>query len=151
MTPNRLKAVAIGGGAAGVASQIPYLEWANLACCALVVGGAVLAVYLARRGGEETSALQYRDGALIGFLTGVTATIVSFVVARVLRLGGGDEVDEQMQEALAQAEGSPEWVLGLIESMATGWFQTGVTLVLFSAFGTLGGILAVAVIGRKNG
>ncbi len=151
MIPKKLKAAAIGGGAAGIASQIPYLEWVNAACCALVVGGGLLAAYLARRDDGNAEGLLYKDGALIGFMSGVVATIVSLALERVLQVGRNDETDEQVQEALAQAEGAPEWVLGLIESMSTGWFQAGITLVLFGAFGVLGGVLGVAVTGRRRG
>lgn len=47
MSGKKIGAAAIGGGAGAVASQIPGLQLLNIACCALVVGGGILAVYLA--------------------------------------------------------------------------------------------------------
>ena len=43
---NYLKPSLIAGAAFGAASGIPLLNCANLACCALAIGGGFLASYL---------------------------------------------------------------------------------------------------------
>ena len=52
----KFKSALIGGGAFGVAAALPYISMVNVACCALYIGGGVLAVYMYVK--EQTAPLK---------------------------------------------------------------------------------------------
>lgn len=156
MTPNRLKAAAIGGGAAGVASQIPGLSFVNCLCCALVVGGGMLAVFLALRNEPATEKAPYGDGALIGALAGVVAAIVGAIVLIPIAALFGDPM-EQTLRMLEGLEGMPPEVLDALgggdaaeaaRSLALIGFV--VTLAVNVGFGAIGGVIGAAVFHKKT-
>ncbi len=159
MSPNRLKAAAIGGGVAGVASALPILEFVNAACCALIVGGAVLAVWLALRNEPPTDKAPLGAGAAIGALSGVFAALVEAIVSIPITLIFGNAGAEILEEVLASdaiaVEGPGRDVLeslaGSGDGLALGVILIGLVfgLVVYSIFGALGGILGAAVFNRK--
>ncbi len=160
MSPNRVKAAAIGGGAAGVAVSIPILNLINLACCALIVGGAVLAVYLALRNEPPARKAPLGAGAAIGALSGVFAAVVGTIVSMPITLIGGDAGVEWIQEFLesndaAAIEGPVRDLLEGLAGSGEGIALTGLlvglvfSVILYSIFGTLGGILGAAIFNRK--
>lgn len=158
MSQNRIKAIAIGGAAAGVASSVPILDLLNLFCCALIVGGAVLAVYLAFRD-EEAVENPYGAGAGIGALSGVVAAVVGTIVAIPITLIFGNVAAETLQELLEndaiQLEGAPrqmiESLAGSGDSIGAIALLTGLVfgLIVNSIFGTLGGVLGAAFFRKK--
>lgn len=155
MTPNRLKSAAIGGAAAGVASQIPGLNFVNCLCCALVVGGGMLAVFLALRNEPATEKAPYGDGALIGALAGVVAAIVGAIVLIPIAVLFGDPM-EQVVKILEGIEGIPPEVLGAIggddAAEAAGAFAVIgflMTLAIDVAFSAIGGVIGAAVFHKK--
>ncbi len=154
MTPNRLKAAAIGGGAAGVASQIPGLSFVNCLCCALVVGGGMLAVFLALRNEPATEKAPYGHGALIGVLAGVVAAIVGAIVLIPIAALFGDPT-EQVLRMLEGIEGMPPEVLDAMGGDAAGAVGAFAllgflfNLVLYVVFSGIGGVIGAAVFHKK--
>ncbi len=154
MTPNRLKAAAIGGGAAGVASQIPGLSLVNCLCCALVVGGGMLAAFLALRNEPATEKAPYGDGALIGALAGVVAAIVGAIVLIPIAALFGDPM-EQMVRMLEGLEGIPPEVLDAMGGDAAGavgaFALVGflMSLAVDVVFAAIGGVIGAAVFHKK--
>lgn len=160
MSPNRVKAAAIGGGAAGVASSIPFLDVINLACCALIVGGAVLAVYLALRSEPPTEQPPLGAGAAIGALSGVFAALAGTIVSIPIALIVGDASAGALREFLDSSEAEAiegtlrdilEGFAGSGEGIAVGALLIGLgfSLVLYTIFGALGGVLGAAIFNRK--
>ncbi len=154
MTPKKLKAAAIGGGAAGIASSIPLVNLANCACCALVVGGGMLAVYLAMRGEPAAEKAPLGEGAMIGVLAGVAAAVVGAILAIPLAALVGDPMEQmrsimegidgippEVLEALGGEDGDVGAALGLI-----GFLFNLVTSVIFSG---IGGVIGAAVFHKK--
>ncbi len=154
MTPNRLKAAAIGGGAAGVASQIPGLNFVNCLCCALVVGGGMLAVFLALRNEPATEKAPYGDGALIGALAGVVAAIVGAIVLIPITALFGDPM-EQVVRMLEGIDNLPPEILDALGGDAAETARTFavvgflMTLAVDIVFSTIGGVIGAAVFHRK--
>ena len=151
MTPKKLKAAAIGGGAAGIASQIPIV---NCLCCALVIGGGLLAVYLAMRNEPATDAAPYGDGAMVGVLAGVAAAIVGLLVSIPMTMIMGDPM-ELARSILEGFEGMPPEVLeGFSGAEAPSMAGLGVIAVLFSLvfnviFSAIGGVIGAGVFHKK--
>ena len=152
MTRNRLKAAAIGGGAAGLASSIPGLNFVNCLCCALVVGGGLLAAYLALRNEPGTEKASYGDGAMIGAMAGVVAAIVASIVSIPMSAMFGDVV-EQMRSALEGIEGIPPEALDAMggDTPAGAFALIGLlmNLVAFTVFSAIGGVIGAAVFHKK--
>ena len=154
MTPKKLKAAAIGGSAAGIASQIPIVNFANCLCCALVVGGGMLAVYLAMKDEPATATAPYGDGALVGVLAGVAAAVVGAIVAIPMTALFGDPM-EQVRSFLEGIEGMPPEALEAMSGAETGGVASFgavaflMSLVVDVVFSAIGGVIGAAVFHKK--
>ena len=155
MTPKKLKAAAIGGGVAGIASQIPIVGLANCLCCALVVGGGMLAVYLAMKDEPATATAPYGDGAMIGVLAGVAAAVVGAIVAIPMTAIFGGPM-EPVRSMLEGFEGMPPEVLEALSGeeggamAAVGVLGFLISLVVDVIFSALGGVIGAAVFHKKR-
>lgn len=160
MSPNRVKAAAIGGSIAGAASEIPLLNVLNLACCALIVGGALLAVHLALRNEPPTESAPLGAGAAIGALSGVFAAVVGTIISIPLALLVGNMAQQGIETFLEsseaiQIEGLPRDLLESLTASSEGLVLSALllglvfSLVLYTVFATLGGILGAAIFQKK--
>lgn len=149
----------IGGGALGVASAIPGLNCLNCACCALVIGGGVLAAQLYLKDRPPTAQPPYGDGAKVGLFAGLVGAVVATIISIPLNLAfSGMRPDPaQLEEMMGQGEIPPELVQ-LIETLGTtgqgagGIFMSLLFyLVAFSIFATLGGVIGAAIFHKKGG
>ena len=148
MTGKKVGAAAIGGGAGAVASQIPGLQILNIACCALVVGGGILAVYLALKDDPPGATAPYGEGAKVGALAGVFGSALGILIG-LLILGGitgamgiGALVSESVEDFEAFSLFSTIAGLGVIAIVAF-------SLVINVAFSTVGGVIGAAIVHRK--
>ena len=160
MSPNRVKAAAIGGSIAGAASEIPLLGVLNLACCALVVGGALLAVHLALRNEPPTDRAPLGAGAAIGALSGVIAAVVGTIISIPIALLIGDMAQQGIETLLEnseafQIEGLPLELLESLTASSGGLVMSALllglvmSLVTYTLFATLGGILGASLFHKK--
>ncbi len=148
MTGKKVGYAALGGGAGAVASQIPGLQLLNLACCALVVGGGILAVYLALKDDPPAQAAPYGEGAKIGALAGVFGSALSVLIG-LLILGGVTGL--MGLGALSDASGEELESLGIISAIAG---LGAIALIVFSlvvnvVFSTIGGVIGATIVHRK--
>lgn len=148
MTGKKVGAAAIGGCAGAVASQIPGLQLLNLACCALVVGGGILAVYLALKDGPPSAAAPYGEGAKIGALAGVFGSVLGILIG-LLILGGltgamgiGALTAESVEDIEVFSLFSAIAGLGVIAIVAF-------SLMINVAFSTVGGVIGAAIVHKK--
>jgi hypothetical protein len=148
-----LKSTLIGGGLFGLLGAIPVLNLVNCACCALVIGGGVLAAYLyskeCRAAGTEFRA---GSGALVGLVAGlfyaVTGTVVGGILKLVLPQPNPEEVMEQLEqlpfdippEALDSAARWMEGSAGFGGLIISFFF----TLLVAAVFSTIGGLIGGA-------
>ena len=160
MSPNRVKAAAIGGSIAGAASEIPLLGVLNLACCALVVGGALLAVHLALRNEPPTDRAPLGAGAAIGALSGAFAAVVGTIISIPLTLLVGNMAQQGIETLLEnseviQIEGLPLELLESLTASSEGLVISALllglvmSLLLYTAFAALGGILGASIFHKK--
>ncbi|HUP21841.1 MAG TPA: hypothetical protein VNB06_02750 [Thermoanaerobaculia bacterium] len=151
---NYFKPSLIAGAAFGAASGIPLLNCANLACCALAIGGGFLGSYLYLKELGPVAPPPYGPAAIIGLLTGAIGAVVAAIVALPFQMmgmamGGGFS---QIQEALADQD-LPAGAERLITTLATGGgfvLALLVNLVLFSIFAVIGALIGVAVLARQR-
>lgn len=157
---NKLKPALIAGLAAGAASSIPPLSCLNLCCCALVIGGGFLAVFLWLKESPPRPEPPYGDAAVLGLLTGVIGAFAATVISVPIKLlfsGMGWMDTSQLQEALEGADLPPEAV-EMIEAFVSGGGMTiGAiligflfNLVIYAVFALIGALIGVAVLHKKQ-
>ena len=76
----KFKSALLGGGVFGVVAALPYVEMVNSLCCALYIGGGVLAVYFYFKEQGPFPKAPYGDGAVVGLLAGALGGVVATVV-----------------------------------------------------------------------
>ena len=154
----KFKAALIGGGGFGVLAALPYIGMLNVVCCALYIGGGVLAVYLYLKDQPGAEKRPYGDGALVGLIAGAIGGVVTTIVgALVLASGLGPDMGdagaafEQLEQAGIEL---PDIVRDMMGGGGVNAAMLGAQLVmnviLFGIFATLGGLVGVAVFHRKE-
>jgi hypothetical protein len=144
----------LGGLFIGVLSALPIVNLANC-CCLWIVGGGVLAGYLAQQ--ESPAPLTGVRGALVGLLAGVVGAFVWLLAALALDAVIGPLQERMISDMIRNASDMPpevrQW-LELAGDRATAPFRlaAGFVFQLFAGgvFATLGGVLAVAFFGRRS-
>ena len=67
-------------------ATLPYIQYVNAVCCALYIGGGVLAVYLYLKDAPRSEKTPYGDGAVVGALAGLFGAVATTLATIVLRL-----------------------------------------------------------------
>ena len=138
MTPNRTKAVLIGGGFSGVLSALPIIDVANC-CCLWVIGGGVVTAWLLQR--EQAEPIELGEGALGGLLAGIVAAGVFAVVSLPVQMAMGSlgmfdigelDVPPEVREVI-ETYSSSAALRVLVGSF--------IMLIAGAIFSTLGGLL----------
>lgn len=154
--PSKLMPVLIGGAAMTAVSIIPILNIVNCACCAGIMGGAVLGVWFYKKSFPADQPFGVSDGAAIGALSGLIGGVLT-TIAEFLTLGFGSgdfkfqleqTLDQAFTEAQSQAtdpaavDQAREIIMNLASNPAA-LFLIGLVfaLVVFVGFGTLGGVI----------
>ena len=154
----KFKAALIGGGVFGVLAALPYINMLNMVCCALFIGGGVLAAYLYLKDQPPAEKRPYGDGALVGLIAGAIGGVVTTVVgALVLASGLGPDMGdpaaafEQLEQAGIEL---PDIVRDMMGAGGVSAAMLGTQLVmnviLFGIFATLGGLVGVAIFHKKE-
>lgn len=146
---DKLKAALIGGVIFGIASGLPYIGAINVACCALYIGGGVLAAYLLTKDQPPQAQAPYRDGAVVGVLAGLFGGVASAITSLVARALGYDPAAQvaamfqqfnlPMPEGLGADPSSGLQLIGLV-----------VNIVMYMIFATIGGLVGVAIFHKKQ-
>ncbi len=160
--PSIVTPALIGGVALGITSALPLVNLVNCACCALVIGGGILASFLYLRDyPPQLPDITYGDGAVLGILTGVIGGFVWAIVDLPLsflklRLGTGLGDLSQLHEALSDPNIPPALRDFLINALQGGAGTLGfvifgvfVNLLVSVIFATIGAIIGIALF-KKN-
>lgn len=146
----------VGGAALGILSSLPIVNIGNFICCMWVVGGGALAAWMLtkqRPGG--TTVVGYGDGAFVGVLSGLFGAIIATLFSIPLRLIAREalEFEELLNEFPELTGFMRDLLLHLVSpeiSFVTVLATFFVNLITFSLFAMIGGILFVAITGRKG-
>ncbi|MEJ2079030.1 MAG: hypothetical protein P8020_09120 [Acidobacteriota bacterium] len=160
--PNIVTPALIGGVFLGVTSALPILHYINCACCALVIGGGILASYFYLRDyPPQFPVANYGDAAVLGALTGVFGGIIWAIVALPLsllelRLGPGMREMEQIRRQLDNPDIPPqvrEFIVRLMEggafSLGVIVFQLAFDLIISVVFAVIGAIIGFALFQKR--
>lgn len=141
----------IGGSVAGVLSGIPFI---SCFCCVWIIGGAMLASYLLSK--DSPVALSVGDGAIVGILTGIVATVARLFASLLPVHGYYREFVQRLTERFAEyTEEMPAGWESWLEREGSGsvfMFMMGLmmTVAFFAALGALGGIIGISLFGKKK-
>ena len=151
----KIKSALIGGPIFGVLAVLPYIGAVSGACCALYIGGGVLAAYLYMRESPPLAKAPYGDGAVVGVLAGVFGAIAGTVVGAILTTLGLTE--DQWASILAGIDAQGIELPETVRRMMSGGAMSGAiialslvfSMVLYSIFATIGGLVGVAIFHKK--
>lgn len=152
----KIKPALIAGIVFGVLATLPYVSAVNMVCCALYIGGGVLAVYLWLKDIPRPEETPYRDGAVVGVLTGLFGAVASTVVGTILRaLGVGADDLAAAQQAMAEAGLElPPVVMDLLgmSGLSVGSVVLGLVggAIIFAIFGAIGRLVGAAIFHKKD-
>lgn len=158
MGPAKLQPALLGGVAIGVLSALPVVNLANFCCCAWVVSGGALAVYLMQQ--NHPAPVSAGDGAIAGLMAGAIGAVIGTVLSIPVALAMGPFQAQMIERVLQGTQDMPPEVRSIFEQMRSGIgsgaalgigfiFSLFFSLCFYSIFGLLGGLLG-AVMFRKN-
>jgi len=148
--PNVFMPALIGGAVAGILSGIPLV---NCLCCLWIIGGAILASYLAAK--DSPVSLKAGDGAVIGAFAGIFAAFVRVFMSlpfRATELALFRKIMERLSEYVPEtpAEWKDMFSFGSgpisLAGLLLGLFLSA---AIFAILGALGGIIGMALFGKK--
>jgi hypothetical protein len=139
----------------GFLSSIPVI---SVGCCLWVLlGGGMAAVVLNR---QRPAGIAYGDGAFVGVLSGFFGAVVGTVIQmsfRVITSRFFESQQQQVEDLLRQlgAEGPMrDWTLRVLSgevSRVTVFFTFFANLLLYALFAMIGGIIAIAMLKKREG
>ncbi len=150
--PEYLRPALIAGAVAGLFSGLPLFGLLNCVCCLWIVGGAAIAVKLLSK--STPGILSSSDGAIVGALTGIVASVVHTVMS--LAFKPDIETARRVLDGLSSLGiDIPSDVEGMMESSSgfrsPGWMLLGlfVMAAVYAIMGILGGTIGVSLFARK--
>lgn len=157
--PSKLVPALIGGCVIGVLSTIPIINMGNCLCCMWILLGGVLGVYLYRREFPPGYELSSGDGAVVGLLSGIFGalffTFLTYFFWAIVGLKPSHELLQSIWES--RGEISPEMEEFIEDLQMKGelsplfvFIQLLFSLIIYSIFGTLGGIIGASILKKRG-
>jgi len=147
-----------GGMFLGLLSSIPVISAGNCICCMWVLlGGAIATVLLTKQ--RPIGSITYGDGAFAGVLSGTFGAVVGTILQmsfHAMTARFFDTQQQQIEDLLNKMGAEPpwrDWVLRVFSgeiSTVTVLFTFVSNLIAFSLFAMIGGILAVAILQKRE-
>jgi hypothetical protein len=151
MMNERLQPAFWGGLAIGVLSALPVVNYGNCCCCLWVLLGGGLAAYLRQQ--NTPYQIQPTEGALVGLMAGVIGAVIGSVIALPLAVMTGPMQQQALERVFENQPDIPPEFRDMLMRMSSGpaafVFSLIVSLCVNAVFGTLGGLLGVAIF-KKN-
>lgn len=150
MPASRFQPALMGGLLIGVLSSLPLISAGNACCCLWVVSGGALAAWLLQQNQQEP--IGGADGALVGLMAGGIGAVISTVISIPVQMFFGPLQRDWFERVMRDQDFPPELFqmlepqIGVAAVLASLIFS----LIIFSIFGLLGGLLGVALFRRKS-
>jgi len=148
--PDKLVPAVIGGAIIGVLSGIPVINFINCFCCAGVILGGFFSVYFYEKNLVDTR-LTYEDGVLLGLLAGIIGLVIATILEQIIGINPADFMQQAMQYAEDIPPEAQDFIRGLQENQGSLFIlDIAIGLVTNIIFGIIGGVLGVAILGKKK-
>ncbi len=161
--PSKFTPVIISSVVIVVISLFPFLNFINLMCCAgVVIGGAAGTAYYNSRLKSVGGQIQYKDAAAIGILSGIISALIVVIGTTLMTIVVKQNPIPELYKIL-DTEGinippeAEKFLQKISEEYSKNGFSITLTLVSLGAdlitypiFSTIGGMLAVAIFGKKK-
>src|SRR5262245_29887294 len=143
----RLQPAFWGGLFIGVLSALPIIGAGNCCCCLWVLVGGGLAAYLRQQ--STPYQIDAGEAALVGLMAGLIGAVVDSVISVPFRMMAGRLPMETLDRVFASNPDIPPEFRDVAMRVMAGsglWIvKLLVDACIFAVFGTLGGLLAVAI------
>lgn len=162
-SPNKLKPVFISALIMTLLSVTPIVSLINLFCCAGVIIGGFVGAYVYNNDLRKSNGLiQYKDGVMIGILSGIITAIIYTGVLLLYQLYSDTNMFIEMSTELEKLgiQLSPEFYNGIdyfndeVNQFGFSPTLTIVSLVIYiiiyPLFGAIGGLLAVSIFKKRQ-
>lgn len=148
----RFQPALLGGLFIGVLSALPIIGIANC-CCLWVILGGMLTVYLEQQ--NTPTPIETSAAALSGLIAGAIGGVISSLAGILtLRMAGGGNPQEAIEQALSNIPNMPVETADMIRSIMEGptlaLVSLAVTVPLYAVFGMLGALLGTAIFRKKG-
>jgi hypothetical protein len=148
---SRLQPALLAGVFIGVLSALPLVNMGNCCCCLWVVAGGALAAYLRQQ--STPFSVPASEGALVGLMAGFFGGIAAVVLSIPMRMITGPIEQQMIDGVLARNPDIPVELRNILEQAnaqsAFRAVQAVITLVVYTIFGMLGGLLGVAMFSKS--
>ncbi len=167
--PSKLRSAILGGLIIGAISGIPGLNLLNCCCCAGILLGGALSVYLYRRECTEgMPPMESSDALILGITAGIVGALITTLLSAAISLILGPVETEMMRNLMErftqklENRGSvPQGTLDNMrdqfeQAMKEGGTVGGIlrslvyNLILYPIFSMLGGLIGFGIYGKKK-
>lgn len=155
----KLTPALIGGAVIGVLSSTPIVSAGNCLCCMWVLLGGAAGAYLYKRQLPAKQELTLGDGALIGLMSGVFGSLIGALISYFfMAVIGYDPTQSFFRSFLEKAQDVPPEFRDMMEKFMKGGEFNPImvilglfsSLILYSVFGSIGGLIGAALFGKKK-
>jgi len=167
--PNKLRSALLGGLIIGAISGIPGLNLLNCCCCAGILLGGAMSVYLYKKEfTDEMPPMESSDAMILGIIAGIIGALITTLFSAMITLILGPVETEMMRnlmEKLTQKledRGSvPQGTLDNMREQFEQAIKEGGTiggilrslvyaLILYPIFSMLGGLIGYGIFGKRK-
>jgi hypothetical protein len=167
--PSKLRAALLGGLIVGAISGLPGLNFLNCCCCAGILFGGAMSVYLYRQEfTDQMPPMESSDALVLGIIAGIIgALITTFLSAMVSLILGPMETEmvrnlvEKIGQKLENSGSIPPGTMDDLRDKLELAMKEGKTiggilrslvyaLILYPIFSMLGGLIGYGIFGKKK-
>ena len=167
--PGKNRAAILGGLIIGAISGLPGLNLLNCCCCAGILFGGAMSVYLYRQEfTDEMPPLESSDAMILGIISGIIGAIITTLISTTISLMLGPVETEMvrgfMEKLTQKLEDSGSIPQGTLDNMRDqfekaikegstfgGFLRSLVyALILYPIFSMLGGLIGFGIFGKKK-
>ncbi len=162
-TPNRILPIIYGTTAMTLIAIVPVLNLVNVFCCAGIIAGGFIGVYTYWRQLHNSGLfLTTKDGGMIGILCGILSAIfVTGFGVLISLFSSTNPMLEVMKAFDDMGFQMPPGMMQYLEKFSTEFNEHGFSptitifsfitnIILYPLFGSIGAILGVSFLNKKN-